>query len=137
VKEAIIMADATGSVTIGQKAPEGSNGPDDRAIPLIGGQMDVDEIKANFNALLYLMTEQMAVQLKLMEVMVANGVVTPEDLNEKVLSVTGNQEELSGTYNEMFTRFVGYFSALKKLQEDGKIFEAGATNVPQGQTDEA
>jgi hypothetical protein len=122
-----IMADVSGSINIGQ---EPVDAPPADAIPLIGGDMGLDEIKANFNALLYLMTEQMAVQLKVLDLLAEKGMATPEEMNEKILSVTGSQEQLSQIYNEMFTRFVGYYSSLRQLMADGKIFQADAVMTP-------
>lgn len=121
------MADVSGSINIGQ---ETASAPPPDAIPLIGGDMDIEEIKANFNALLYLMTEQMAVQLKVLDFLAEKGLATPDELNEKILSVTGDQEGLSSIYNEMFSRFVGYYSSLRKLMADGKIFQADAVMTP-------
>lgn len=118
------MSDASGSINIQQNPVDEPVEQEEVAIPLIGGRMDENEVKANFNALLYLMTEQMAVQLKMMDLLVRKEMVSPEEMNDSVLAVTGNQEELTTIYNEMFTRFVGYFAALKKLQEDGRIHEA-------------
>jgi hypothetical protein len=133
----IIMADVSGSINIGQEpennappAPPEGNAPPEQAIPLIGGDMDIEEIKANFNALLYLTTEVMAIQLKVLDLLVEKGVAEPQELNEKVLSVTGEADQLSSIYNEMFTRFVGYYSSLRKLMEDGKIFQADAVMAP-------
>jgi hypothetical protein len=118
-----IMENPTGSISIEQE-PVAEQ--EEVAVPLIGGDMAENDIKANFNALLYLMTEQMAVQLKMMDLMIRKELVTPEEMNDEVLYVTGDQEGLTEIYNEMFTRFVGYFAALKKLHEDGRIFEAEA-----------
>jgi hypothetical protein len=105
------------------------NGPtsrEDVAIPLIGGDMGMDEVKANFNALLYLQTEQMAVLLKVIDLLVEKDLGTAEEMNEKILGVTGDQEQLTSIYNEMFGRFVGYYSSLRRLMADGKIFQADA-----------
>lgn len=124
------MDNVRGSINIGQEPPAAPNAPPENAVPLIGGDMDIEEIKANFNALLYLMTEQMAVQLKVLDLLVEKELATPEELNEQVLSVTGDQEQLSGIYNEMFSRFVGYYSSLRKLMADGKVFQADAVMQP-------
>ena len=102
-----------------QEVPEG-----DVVIPMIGGEMTLNEIKANFNALLYLLTEFMGVNLKLLDLLLEKEVTTSEEINEKVLSVTGNKEELTQIYNELFSRFVGYVNAIHQLQAEGKIFKA-------------
>lgn len=125
------MTQVGGSINITQEetAPE-----EDVAIPLIGGDLGLEEVKANFNALLYLQTEQMAVQLKLVDLLVRKGVATAEEMNEEVLSVTADAKELTAIYNEMFARFVGYYSSLRKLMADGKIFEADEV-VDKGEQD--
>jgi len=121
------MNDISGSTTIEQETVKEE---EPVAIPLIGGSMNLEEIKANFNALLYLMTENMGIQLKLMEALVQKEVLTADDMNEKVLSVTGDKEELTLVYNEMFSRFVGYYTSLRQLMADGKVFEMkGDENV--------
>jgi hypothetical protein len=48
-------------------------------------------------------------------------------MNEEILGVTGDQNQLTAIYNEMFSRFVGYYSSLRRLMADGKIFKADAT----------
>ncbi len=121
------MGTVGGSVNIQQEEPKITDNPeelDQVAIPLIGGDLGMEEIKANFNALLYLQTEQMAILLKLIDFMVTKDLATPEEMNEKILSVTGDKEQLTGIYNELFTRFVGYYSSLRKLMADGKIMKA-------------
>lgn len=121
------MSTVGGSVNIQQEEPKITDNPeelDQVAIPLIGGDLGMEEIKANFNALLYLQTEQMAILLKLIDFMVTKDLATPEEMNEKILSVTGDKEQLTGIYNELFTRFVGYYSSLRKLMADGKIMKA-------------
>jgi len=121
------MGTVGGSVNIQQEEPKITENPeelDQVAIPLIGGDLGMEEIKANFNALLYLQTEQMAILLKLIDFMVTKDLATPEEMNEKILSVTGDKEQLTGIYNELFTRFVGYYSSLRKLMADGKIMKA-------------
>ena len=123
------MTNAVGSVSIEQEEPKITEDPkdlDQTAIPLIGGDLSMEEIKSNFNALLYLQTEQMAVLLKLLDLLVAKDLATPEDMNDKVLSVTGDKEQLTSIYNELFTRFVGYYSSLRKLMADGKVMQADA-----------
>jgi hypothetical protein len=135
----IIMTNVQGSTSIAQEAPSSTANPeelDQVAIPLIGGDLGMDEIKANFNALLYLQTEQMAILLKLLDILVAKGVATGEELNEEVLSVTGDRDGLTQIYNEMFTRFVGYYSSLRKLMADGKIMQTDAVVDLSDQGDE-
>jgi hypothetical protein len=131
------MTTVGGSINIQQEEVEipeaevdmenGPVGPEDVAIPLIGGDMGMDEVKANFNALLYLQTEQMAVLLKVIDLLVKKEIGTKEEMNDEVLGVTGDQEQLTAIYNEMFSRFVGYYSSLRRLMADGKIFQADAT----------
>ncbi len=131
------MTKVGGSINIQQEEVEipeteidmenGPVGPEDVAIPLIGGEMGMDEVKANFNALLYLQTEQMAVMLKVIDLLVKKEIGTAEEMNDEVLGVTGDQEQLTAIYNEMFSRFVGYYSSLRRLMADGKIFQADAT----------
>jgi hypothetical protein len=113
------MVDATGNTTINQTEPE-KNQPD-QMVPMLGGDMDIEEVKANFNALLYLLTEQMAVQLALLDTLVKKDLLAADEINEDILKVTGNQEELVHVYNELFSRFVGYYSSLRKLMADGKV----------------
>lgn len=123
----VIMGTVGGSISIQQEEPKITDNPeelDQVAIPLIGGDLGMEEVKANFNALLYLQTEQMAVLLKLLDLLVRNGVATQEDMNDEVLAVTGDKEQLTSIYNEMFTRFVGYYSSLRKLMADGKVMKA-------------
>lgn len=123
------MTNVQGSTSIAQEAPSTTANPeelDQVAIPLIGGDLGMDEIKANFNALLYLQTEQMAILLKLLDMLVKKEVATGEELNEEVLSVTADREGLTQIYNEMFTRFVGYYSSLRKLMADGKLMKTDA-----------
>jgi len=107
------------------------------AIPLIGGDLGIEEIKANFNALLYLQTEQMAILLKLLDFLVKKELATPEEMNNEILAVTGDKDQLTGIYNEMFTRFVGYYSSLRKLMADGKIMKADVVvdTAPKGEQD--
>ena len=134
------MSTVGGSINIEQEEPKITDNPeelDQVAIPLIGGDLGMEEIKANFNALLYLQTEQMAILLKVLDFMVAKDLASPEEMNENILGVTGDKEQLTTIYNEMFTRFVGYYSSLRKLMADGKIFQADAvvdTN-PNGEQD--
>jgi hypothetical protein len=134
------MSTVGGSINIQQEEPKITENPeelDQVAIPLIGGDLGMEEIKANFNALLYLQTEQMAILLKLLDFMVAKDLASAEDMNEKILSVTGDKDQLTGIYNEMFTRFVGYYSSLRKLMADGKIMQADVVvdTDPQGEQD--
>lgn len=91
------------------------------AIPMVGGDMGVEALKANFNALLYLLTEQMAVQKKLLLVLSEKSVLS-EDQTDAVLAVTEDKEVLTATYGELFARFVGYYSSVRQLLQDGKIF---------------
>ena len=134
------MSTVGGSINIQQEEPKITDNPeelDQVAIPLIGGDLGMEEVKANFNALLYLQTEQMAILLKLLDYMVAKDLATPEEMNEKILSVTGDKDQLTGIYNEMFTRFVGYYSSLRKLMADGKIMQADVVvdTDPNGEQD--
>lgn len=120
------MANIQGSISIEQEPPKITDNPeelDQVAIPLIGGDLSMEEVKANFNALLYLQTEQMAILLKILDMLSKKGIATTDELNEDVLSVTGDKEGLTLIYNEMFTRFVGYYSSLRKLMADGKIMK--------------
>jgi hypothetical protein len=127
------MTTVGGSIKIQQEEADlkidkenGPVGTEDVAIPLIGGDMGMEEVKANFNALLYLQTEQMAVLLKVIDLLVEKDLGTAEEMNEKILGVTGDTAQLTNIYNEMFSRFVGYYSSLRKLMADGKIFQADA-----------
>lgn len=134
------MATVGGSVNIQQEEPKITESPeelDQVAIPLIGGDLGMEEIKANFNALLYLQTEQMAILLKLLDFIVSKDLATAEEMNDQILSVTGDKEQLTGIYNEMFTRFVGYYSSLRKLMADGKIMQADVVvdTDPNGEQD--
>jgi len=121
------MIEVTGSLNLTQTPPE--DRPNDTVVPLIGGKMDKEELQANFNALLYLLTEQMAVFLKTIDMLVEKEIITPEEANDKVLAVTGSKEELTETYNQIFTRFVGYYSSLRQMMEDGQIFKEGEGNA--------
>jgi len=121
------MIDVTGSLNLTQTPPE--DRPDDVVVPLLGGDMDKDELKANFNALLYLLTENMSVSLKTLDLLTEKGLITAEEANEGVLSVTGSKEELTQTYNEIFQRFVGYYSSLRQMMADGQIFKEGEGNA--------
>ena len=134
------MSTVGGSINIEQEEPKITENPeelDQVAIPLIGGDLGMEEVKANFNALLYLQTEQMAILLKLLDFLVAKELATPEEMNDQILSVTGDKEQLTGIYNEMFTRFVGYYSSLRKLMADGKVMQADVVvdTDPQGEQD--
>ena len=134
------MVTVGGSVNIKQEEPKITDNPeelDEVAIPLIGGDLGMEEIKANFNALLYLQTEQMAILLKLLDFLVKKELATPEEMNDQILAVTGDKEQLTGIYNELFTRFVGYYSSLRKLMADGKIMKADVVmdTDPQGEQD--
>ena len=134
------MSTVGGSINIEQEEPKITENPeelDQVAIPLIGGDLGMEEVKANFNALLYLQTEQMAILLKVLDFLVAKDLATPKEMNDDVLSVTGDKEQLTGIYNEMFTRFVGYYSSLRKLMADGKIMQADAVvdTDPRGEQD--
>ncbi len=120
------MINATGTLNLNQTAPPSQ--PDDVVVPLLGGTMDAEEVKANFNALLYLVTEVMAVQLKLIDLLVEKEVATGDEVNEKILAITGDKEGLTQVYNELFTRFVGYSSSLRQLMADGKVFKEGEGN---------
>jgi len=105
-KGMIIMSTVGGSINIEQEEPKITENPeelDQVAIPLIGGDLGMEEVKANFNALLYLQTEQMAILLKVLDFLVAKDLATPKEMNDDVLSVTGDKEQLTGIYNEMFT----------------------------------
>ncbi|MEE8114643.1 MAG: hypothetical protein V3T23_09840 [Nitrososphaerales archaeon] len=123
------MVTVGSSINIQQEEPKITENPeelDQVAIPLIGGDLGMEEIKANFNALLYLQTEQMAILLKLLDFLAKKELATPEEMNDQILSVTGDKNQLTNIYNEMFTRFVGYYSSLRKLMADGKIMQADA-----------
>lgn len=123
------MTNVHGSINVQQEEVKITDNPEELqevAIPLIGGDLGMEEIKANFNALLYLQTEQMAILLKVIDHLVAKEMATPEEMNDNVLSVTGDKDQLTAIYNEMFTRFVGYYSSLRKLMADGKIMTADA-----------
>ncbi|KKM00838.1 hypothetical protein LCGC14_1800480 [marine sediment metagenome] len=134
------MTTVGGSINIQQEEPKITKNPkelDQVAIPLIGGDLGIEEIKANFNALLYLQTEQMAILLKLLDFLVKKELATPEEMNNEILAVTGDKDQLTGIYNEMFTRFVGYYSSLRKLMADGKIMKADVVvdTAPKGEQD--
>ncbi len=134
------MTTVGGSINIQQEEPKITENPkelDQVAIPLIGGDLGIEEIKANFNALLYLQTEQMAILLKLLDFLVKKELATPEEMNNEILAVTGDKDQLTGIYNEMFTRFVGYYSSLRKLMADGKIMKADVVvdTAPKGEQD--
>lgn len=71
------------------------------------------ELKANFNALLYLLTENMAVSLEILRKLNDKELMSAEEVDD-VLKVTGNKDSLSNVYNEVFTRFVGYYQAVQQ-----------------------
>lgn len=94
---------------------------------------DVNELKANFNALLYLLTENMAVSLELLKKLNEKEVLTDDEVDQ-VLEVTGNKEELTRVYNEVFTRFIGYYQAVMRTiveEQDGVDSVTPAENLVQ------
>lgn len=90
-------------------------------------EYDMNEIKANFNALLYLLTENMAVSLEILKKLRGLEVLTEEQIDE-VLSITGNKSELTQVYNEVFTRFIGYYQSVQRMIQEGS-FDTPAENL--------
>lgn len=89
-------------------------------------EYDMDEIKANFNAMLYLLTENMAVSLEILKRLKGLEVLTEEHTNE-ILSVTGDRDELTRVYNEVFTRFIGYYQSVQRMIQEER-FDTPAEN---------
>lgn len=92
-------------------------------------EYDMDEIKANFNAMLYLLTENMAVSLEILKRLQEKEVLSEEDNNE-ILSVTGDKEGLTRVYNEVFTRFIGYYQSVQRMIQEDR-FDTPAENLVQ------
>ncbi|MBD3261021.1 MAG: hypothetical protein GF334_04965 [Candidatus Altiarchaeales archaeon] len=86
-----------------------------------------EELKANFNAMLYLLTESMAVHMELLKVLQEKGTLSGEEA-DKVLNVTGDKQALVGVYNEVFTRFTGYYQAVRNMIETENARFAPAEN---------
>lgn len=87
-------------------------------------QMDGDkeELIANFNAILYLLTEQMGINLALLDLLVEKGILTQEEANEKVLSVTGDKSTLTHVYQQLYGRFINYYGAVREMIEKGSYY---------------
>lgn len=77
-----------------------------------------DELKANFNSLLYLLTETMALNISTVQMLAKKGIIDEEEF-KKVFSVTGDKEALTNVYNELFGRFVGYYGKVREMIADG------------------
>lgn len=95
---------------------------------------DMNELKGNFNALLYMVTETMAVSLEILKKLHEKELLTAED-TDAVLEVTGNKQELTRVYNEVFTRFVGYYQAIMRtiIEEQEAAAVTPAENLVQGE----
>jgi len=72
--------------------------------------------KANFSALLYVVTEQQALIGRLLEVLLANGVLSAAQL-ERVTDIYGDENTLQPVYADVYKRFAWYFMATKELIE--------------------
>lgn len=91
-----------------------------------------EELKANFNAMLYLVTESMAVHMETLKLLQEKGVLSKEEV-DRVLNVTGDKQALVGVYNEVFTRFTGYYQAVRNMIENEKSRFAPAENSANGE----
>ena len=80
----------------------------------------LDELKANFNSTLYLLTEQMTVVIAIMQLLKDKGIINDEELNS-VFSVTGDKDKLVDVYNTIFARFINYFGRVKETLEKGEM----------------
>lgn len=78
----------------------------------------LNELKGNFNAILYLLTESIALNVRVTEVLAEKEVLSDEDV-ASIFAVTGDKERLTAIYQEVFQRFVNYYGAVQNTIQSG------------------
>jgi len=113
---------------------EGENGAKPPEI-LTEDQNNEAAMKANFSALLYVITEQQALFGRLLEVMLANGDLSDVQL-KKVTDVYGDQETLQPVYEDVYKRFAWYFMATKEMILEGKVCPHVNVDLPKNSAED-
>lgn len=84
--------------------------------------------QANFSSLLYVITEQQALLGRLLEVLLANSVLSATQL-ERVTDVYGDEKTLRPVYADVYKRFAWYFMATKELLENEETCPHGKETI--------
>lgn len=71
------------------------------------------DIRLNFNCMLYLFTELVALMNELVLTMKKNGQLSDEDI-KNIYEITANKESLTKVYQPVFNRFMEYYVATKR-----------------------
>jgi hypothetical protein len=97
------------------ETPSVSLGPEQPAQKLVDLNSPVAplDIRLNFNCVLYILTDLVALLNKQMEVLHAKGHLSTEDL-EGIYAVTTDKEKLGRVYGTVFNRFMDYYVANRK-----------------------
>lgn len=97
--------------------------------------IDPLDIRLNFNCMLYLFTELMALNNELMVVLLERGDLTQEEVT-RIYQVTADKDALVKIYQPVFARFMDYYVATKRdvtgeePQAVGPNFGARNENFP-------
>ena len=92
-------------------------------------------MKANFSALLYVITEQQALLGKLLEVMLTNGILSDAQL-KKVTEVYGDEDVLQPVYEDVYKRFAWYFMATKEMIMEGAVCPHVKVDLPKNSAED-
>ncbi len=71
------------------------------------------DIRLNFNCMLYLFTELVAIFNELVKIMKEKENLTEDDI-KRIYQITTNKEDLSRVYQPVFNRFMEYYVATKQ-----------------------
>ncbi len=86
-------------------------------------QFDKITMQANFSAILYLLTEQQAVIGRLLQVLLEQGTLTPQQI-AKLTDISSGDEGLTPTYTQLYNRFAGYYLSTKEVLDAEELKEA-------------
>ena len=79
----------------------------------INAPIEPMDVRLNFNCMLYLFTELVALLNELVLTMKNNGQLSDEDI-KNIYEITANQESLTKVYQPVFNRFMEYYVSTKK-----------------------
>lgn len=90
--------------------------------------VDPADIRLNFNCLIYLFTEQMAMFNELTKLLKEQAIFDDADIRT-IYSVTGDKEVLSLVYQAVFQRFIEYYASLKQEVQGEEAALRGAPSA--------
>ena len=79
----------------------------------INAPIEPMDVRLNFNCMLYLFTELVALLNELVLTMKKNGQLSDEDI-KNIYEITAKQEALTKVYEPVFNRFMEYYVSTKK-----------------------